>query len=278
MATDQNNTQGRGAAHFSSSTQGSGTGSRPRRTATKREATSRSGRTSASRSASSLSTGAQGVKPASHMSERTARATQRAAAAHKRRAQGTHPSNMRKKSTFPAAALIAVVVVGMVAAVGFLVVPHLFQRTSEPVVDDYPSGENVIVTVPDGAGGSQIQQLLIESHVISDETTFYQEIQKQNADATMKSGTYQFITGATPSEVVRQLVAGPNATEYQLKLAEGLTVSQTAAKVESQLGISADDFKEQAKASNYVDEYPFLEHLIPIHKEKNNQLNYISIN
>jgi UPF0755 protein len=154
-----------------------------------------------------------------------------------------------------------VVLIAVVAAVGFLVVPHLFQRKSEAVVDDYPAGEVVIVTIPDGSGGSQIAQLLIENHVISEETVFYQEIQKQNADATMKSGTYQFITGATPSEVVRQLVSGPNATEYQLKLAEGLTVAQTAAQVESQLGINADDFIEQAKASNYVDEYPFLDNV-----------------
>lgn len=261
MATDQNNTRGRrrGAAHFSSDSQGEE--ARTRRSATRREGTARSGR-STGRGASSLSTGAQGVKPASHMSERTARATKRAAAAHKRRAQGNHPANKGKGSNgFPAAAFIAVVVIAMVAAVGFLVVPHLFQRSNDPVVDDYPAGENVIVTVPDGAGGSQIAQLLIENHVISDETVFYQEIQKQNADATMKSGTYQFITGATPSEVVRQLVAGPNATEYQLKLAEGLTIKQTAAQVETQLGIPADDFIEQAKASNYAADYPFLENV-----------------
>ena len=74
----------------------------------------------------------------------------------------------------------------------------------------------------------------------------------------MKSGTYQFVTGATVSEVVRQLVEGPNAKEYQLKLAEGLTVEQTAKQVESQVGISAKEFLKQAKASNYVDDYPFL--------------------
>ena len=155
-------------------------------------------------------------------------------------------------------ALLAVIAVLAMVGVGFLVVPNLFKRGETTKQEEYPAGEQVIVVIPDGSSGSQIAQLLIENHVISDEAAFYQETQKQNADAKMKSGTYQFITGATVSEVVRQLVEGPNAKEYQLKLAEGLTVAQVAAAVEDQLGISADEFLEQAKASNYAAEYPFL--------------------
>jgi UPF0755 protein len=149
-----------------------------------------------------------------------------------------------------------VAVVGIVA-VGLLVVPRLFQKPA-PEKESYPAGETVYVTIPEGAGGAQIAELLVENHVLSEDTYFYQEVQKQNADATMKSGTYEFVTGAQVSEVVKQLVSGPNASAYQLKLPEGLTVKQTAAQVEEQLGIPSDDFLEQAKASNYVEDYPFL--------------------
>lgn len=193
------------------------------------------------------------------MSERTARATKRAAAARKRRSQAGNKSS-NKNRAFPFVMLLMVLAVMGVVAVGFLVVPKLFQR-NEPIADEYPAGEEVIVVIPDGSGGAAIAQLLIDNHVISDESAFYHEVQKQNADTTMKSGTYQFVTGATVSEVVKQLVSGPNATQYQLKLAEGLTVTQTAKNVEDQLGISADEFLAQAKASNYVDDYPFLENV-----------------
>lgn len=192
------------------------------------------------------------------MSERTARATQRAAAAHKRKADKNRSSAAKQGSGFPVIAILALVIVGAVVATGFYVVPRLFQRNA-PQVEEYPAGEEVVITIPDGAGGSQIAQILKENHIISDEAVFYQEVQKQNADASMKSGSYQFLTGANVSEVVRQLVAGPNATQFQLTLAEGLSLKQTAAQVESQLGIPADDFIAQAKASNYVDEYPFLQ-------------------
>lgn len=255
MPTSNNNAQNGQGSHLATGSDAKAA-RKARRSATPRDASAAARGTRRGRRAA-----AQQVKGASHMSERTARATKRAAAAHKRRAAGAKPATKRPAPLVPIATIVAVLAVAAVVGIGFLVVPHLFQRNQPEVVEEYPSGELVIVTVPEGAGGSQIAQLLMENHVISNESTFYQEIQKQNADASMKSGTYQFITGATPSEVVRQLVSGPNATEFQLKLAEGLTVTQTAAAVESQLGIPADDFIAQAKASNYVDEYPFLDNV-----------------
>ena len=44
----------------------------------------------------------------------------------------------------------------------------------------------------------------------------------------------------------------------RLTLPEGLTLARTAAQVEEQLGVSAEGFKKQATASNYVGDYPFL--------------------
>lgn len=251
MPTSQDAPHGRRAAHFSkqpSEGESSGSTNRGRRTATRR--LDNTGTVSAPHPASGTT----------KMSERTARATKRAAAARKRRSQDAGARRIKKtrsrNSTF--VAILALTAVLFVVCVGFFVVPNLFKRGETKTNDDYPSGEIVIVTIPDGSTGAQIAELLIENHVISSDQGFYQETQKQNADAKMKSGTYQFVTGATVSEVVRQLVEGPNAKEYQLKLAEGLTVEQTAEQVESQVGIPAKDFIKQAKASNYVDDYPFL--------------------
>lgn len=260
MATSQDSSQGKRAAHFSSSNAASDTSARRRRAATPRGSAhaAQTGRRSASSSSGQQGAvaGASSASGNQGMSERTARATQRAAAAHKRRAQNEKPA---KKSGVPVVAILALVLVFTMVGVGFLVVPRLFQSHKVETTEQYPAGEEVVVTIPDGAGGTQIAQLLKESHVISDESTFYQEVQKQNADASMKSGSYQFLTGANVSEVVRQLVAGPNATQFQLTIPEGKTLTQTAELVQNQLGISAEDFMEQAKASNYVDDYPFLE-------------------
>lgn len=121
------------------------------------------------------------------------------------------------------------------------------------------AGQSVTVTIPDGADGATILQTLEDAGVVTDSKAFQQAVQAQNADQSLKSGSYTFVTGSDPSDVVKQLVEGPNATVNILNLAEGLTVEKTAEAVESSLGISKDDFINQAKASNYVSDYPFLQ-------------------
>ena len=63
----------------------------------------------------------------------------------------------------------------------------------------------------------------------------------------------------TSAEIIRLLSEGPNVAAEGLVIPEGYTVSQVAEAVEKYYGISKDDFMAQAKASNYVDDYPFLQ-------------------
>lgn len=260
MSTSQDSSHGKRAAHFSEESSDSTAPATSQDTSSPRTPTPRGGSSAASsRPGARRAQGSvAGTQRTARMSERTARATKRAAAARERRQDGSRKGGSRTSRTSPAIVLVALVALVAAVAVGTLVVPRLFQRDAGSQPQDYPSGEQVVVTIPDGAGGSEIAQLLIEHHVITDENVFYQEVQKQNADASLKSGTYQFITGASISEVVKLLVSGPNATEYRLKLAEGLTLARTAEAVEEQLGIPADDFTKQAKASNYASDYDFL--------------------
>lgn len=154
---------------------------------------------------------------------------------------------------------------GIIAAVfivGGLVAGGLYgwYRLGFPMPDDtaIETGQEVIVTIPDGAGGAQIAQLLVEKGVLATTSDFLKEVQSQDAGSSMKSGTYRFVTGGNTKEVVHQLVLGPNSAEHQFTIIEGLTVAKTAAVVEGALGISADSFIAQAKASFYVNDYPFL--------------------
>lgn len=164
-------------------------------------------------------------------------------------------ASARGKSSPRAAILILGVIVAIGLVAFFVVIPRLTRSTSD--LTTIAAGQEVSVDIPDGAGGTQIAQLLKSAGVISSTDDFFKEVQKQNADQSLKSGTYTFITGADVSGVVKQLVEGPNGAS-KLTIAEGLTVNKTAAAVESSLGISADDFLAQAKASNYVGDYPFL--------------------
>ncbi|QWT18295.1 endolytic transglycosylase MltG [Collinsella sp. zg1085] len=146
----------------------------------------------------------------------------------------------------------------MLVLIGVLVVvfvlPRFGQTEKSPVL-----GTKVEVVIPQGAGGDQIASILAKAHVIDDPKAYYAAVSALNAELSLQPGTYEFEVGQDPESVVKQLMAGSNIQGLKLTIPEGLTVKQTAAKVQEALGISADEFINQAKASNYVGEYPFLE-------------------
>ncbi len=147
----------------------------------------------------------------------------------------------------------------MFAGIVFVGVPAiqgLFQGEQEPAVE---AGIEVQINIPEGASGDQIASILSQNHIIEDPQNYYAAVRELQADTQLKPGDYILTTGMDPLDVVRQLIAGPNVDTINLTIQEGLTVDQTAARVEETLGIPASDFLAQAKASNYVADYPFLE-------------------
>ena len=164
-----------------------------------------------------------------------------------------------KRSRVPL--IIAIVAVAAVLVVaGVFVVPKVYQLFfAKEEEETFEAGVKVTVVIPEDASGDTIASVLSEAHVIEDPSDYYAAVTQLGAENSLKPGTYEFITGEDPLEVVQQLVEGPNAEGTTVVVTEGLTVEQTAEVVEESLGIDAEEFIEQAKASNYVDDYPFLE-------------------
>ena len=200
----------------------------------------------------------------STVSSRSAAATRRAKAS-RGHGHGSHVGaaqvdlgGLRERRRPPRWPWVAVIVV-LLVLIGFggrYAYQHLF-TTEEKTVDVEP-GQEVSIKVAEGSSASAIAQQLYEAGVIGDTSAFMKAARKQNVDEKLKPGTYIFVTGSDVQNVIDLLVAGPNSGEGILTIAEGLTVRQTAAIVEDRLGISADDFIAQAKASSYVDDYTFL--------------------
>ncbi|MBQ9058797.1 MAG: endolytic transglycosylase MltG [Atopobiaceae bacterium] len=151
--------------------------------------------------------------------------------------------------------IAAILAVAVLLVLAFFLLPRCSRNDDKPTIEP---GQQVEVAIPDGAGGTSIAQILVDNGIISSTDEFFAEVQKQNADQSLKSGTYSLITGATASEVVKQLVTGPNSEAAKLTIIEGLTTAKTADVVQEVLGIPAADFLAQAKASNYVSDYEFL--------------------
>lgn len=168
------------------------------------------------------------------------------------RAQASRGGHSRKG---PILGLVAAIVIIVVAGVIF--VPRIF-KASPTQAELANQGEQVEVVIDDGSGALAIAAKLKEAGVIASSDDFVTEVQKQKAESSLKSGAYVFTIGDSYESIISQLTSGPNSTSGRLTIPEGLTVAQTASAVEAALGISADDFTAQAKASNYVGEFSFL--------------------
>lgn len=203
----------------------------------------------------------QATKPAPRATQRSAtRVRPSSYAPGSRNSRGSASRTPRRSShSGSPLAVVAVVaaVVAVVAVIAFFIAPALGTRLfnqREPI----EAGLEVSVSIPEGASGDTIASALSEARVIDNPKDYYAAVERLDAAMAIKPGDYLFKTAQDPEDVVCQLVEGPNVAGVKLVVQEGLTVAQTAANVESTYGIPADEFIAQAKASNYVDDYPFL--------------------
>lgn len=185
------------------------------------------------------------------MSGAAARATRRAGSHDVRREKTKHRGGAGL--VIGGVAIVAVVVLAVV----LVVIPSLTKSGGD--TQQIEVGQVVNVTIPDGAGAQAVAQALFDAKAIENKSEFLKQVSRMNAGESLKSGNYVITVGGDLSNLVELLATGPNASGIALTIPEGYTVSRIADAVESTLGISADEFKEQAKASNYVADYPFLE-------------------
>ncbi len=119
-------------------------------------------------------------------------------------------------------------------------------------------GEQIEVTVPEGAGAKQIGQILEDAKVVSSASAFSSAVAAAGADGDLRPGTYTFTGGASIDEIIAALEAG-GKTGATLSVPEGLTARQIAERVAAACDVSADAFLAQTKkADDYAADYPFV--------------------
>ena len=232
MGTSTGRSPRRGGSHFS-------TGAAPRAARTTPQPAS-----GASAPRSALAGG--------RVSSRTAAATRRAGSHSPRDPRGG------RGRRFPLAALAVVGAIALAAIAAFVLVPGLTGGDGGQQAQLAEEGTEVTITIPDGSGAAAVAQILADNGLISDQSAFLSEVRRTEAESALKSGSYRIIAGTDDTQIIELLTSGPNASTAQVVVPEGYTVSQIAQTVQDSLGISADDFLAQAKASNYVADYPFL--------------------
>lgn len=185
------------------------------------------------------------------VSGRTAAATQRATTRTVRRGG---PGGGKSRAPLVVLALLAV---AAVAAVVLVVVPALTAAPASDGTQEVVKGNQVTITIPEGAGAAAVADELFDAGVIASKSEFLAQARRTNAEQSLKSGSYTLTTGDDLSVILELLTTGPNASA-KVTIPEGYTVSQTADAVEQALGIPADEFLAQAKASAYASDFAFL--------------------
>ena len=148
--------------------------------------------------------------------------------------------------------IVAVLIVAFLA--WWFIHPHFENPKS-----DVTPGQQVEVTIPEGATTAAIADQLFEADVIADVKDFKNAAKAKGVDSALKPGTYQLLTLMDTDELLTTLSEGPGVYGTKLVVPEGTRLDDLAATVEKELKIPAADFMEQAKnASAYEEAYPFV--------------------
>lgn len=77
------------------------------------------------------------------------------------------------------------------AAIVFFVVPAVkgFIAGGDANVE---AGQQVTITIPEGASGDTIASILSENHIVENPKDYYAAVKKLNADMSLKPGKYSF--------------------------------------------------------------------------------------
>ena len=122
------------------------------------------------------------------------------------------------------------------------------------------TGEDVSVTIPEGATTSNIAEILKEKNLIKSSFRFKLESKLNDYDGTFKKGIYTLNTSMTHQQIMELLQKGGEAEEnYQFLIPEGFTVEKIAQKLQESEIMSAEEFINEVNTGEF--DYEFLKDL-----------------
>ncbi|HUW60940.1 MAG TPA: endolytic transglycosylase MltG, partial [Candidatus Bathyarchaeia archaeon] len=140
------------------------------------------------------------------------------------------PSRLRRLVVRLVGAAVVALLLGVVAAgfFGLLAYQHVIQ----PGV----AGENIRVTVPEGATGREVGQILAQNGLIEHKLLFRLALRLDKTPQSIKHGRYTLPKGLSALELLEMLQKGaPNVfdplempDELKVTVPEGLTIAQAA--------------------------------------------------
>jgi UPF0755 protein len=140
---------------------------------------------------------------------------------------------MKKTLTWLLAAVVLILAAAAVAGWS------MWNRIHEPY-KGYATAEQ-FVTIPPGAGGSDIRRRLIDAGLVRDELTLRAALRWTGSSRALKAGEYRFDREMSAVEVIEKIAAGDIYTR-RITFPEGLTIAEMARVFEMREFGAAKDF------------------------------------
>jgi UPF0755 protein len=138
------------------------------------------------------------------------------------------------RGTIIAIAVVLVLLAGAGAAVGY----------AAWAMSGFANGEEVILTVPDGANASQVGEVLSDEDVIRSSLAFRVRARMLELDRELAAGDYALRRGMSVDEAIETLLGGPiPADVLRFTVPEGWTVAETLERLAEQTDHSVDDYR-----------------------------------
>ncbi len=102
------------------------------------------------------------------------------------------------------------------------------------------------VVIPEGHTAQDVATLLERAGIIRSATTFLVEIRLRDAAESIQPGTYEFETGQDAASIIALLKEGVRPATFRLTLPEGLSIDQTAERLQGVEGLEADEYGKLA--------------------------------
>ncbi|CED92296.1 endolytic transglycosylase MltG [Actinomyces succiniciruminis] len=156
-----------------------------------------------------------------------------------RRRRDRHVERDRRRRKRRRHALTAVVLVVVLAAVGFVGYKALgvvkgAQSTQTAVADYTGAGEDdVVVTIPDGATGADIAQILVDADVVATAGAFKNAYAANSNAANIQAGTYTLKTHMSAVNAVALLLDPSSRSDHTLTIPEGATKAEVKERLMS---------------------------------------------
>ncbi|MBW3070218.1 MULTISPECIES: endolytic transglycosylase MltG [unclassified Actinomyces] len=168
---------------------------------------------------------------------------------HRRQAERTRRRHRRRRRALTA--FVLVVVLAAVGFVGYQAVGVI--RGAQPAqtaVTDYTGAgtDDIVVTIPDGATGADIAQILADADVVATAGAFKNAYSANSNSASIQAGTYTLKKHMSAANAVALLLDPSSRSDHTLTIPEGATKAQVKERLMSVGGYSDADV-EQAFAS-----------------------------